>query len=160
MQMAAGIHKFKCATIAEAEMVASCGAPDILIAYQLVGPNQTRLLRLMQKFPNCQFGVLFDHPEAARSLVELATAAHLTINGWLDIDVGQHRTGIPIGEEALALYKLLAELPGARPVGLHVYDGHNHQENPADREAAVKAQFEPVASFIGELQRRGLAVLR
>jgi D-serine deaminase-like pyridoxal phosphate-dependent protein len=61
MKMDAGIHKFKCATIAEAEMVASCGARDVLIAYQLVGPNQPRLIALMRKFPACTFSVLVDH---------------------------------------------------------------------------------------------------
>jgi len=39
MQMAHGISKFKCATIAEVEMTASCGAQDVLLAYQPVGPN-------------------------------------------------------------------------------------------------------------------------
>src|SRR3954462_10617933 len=39
MQMDQGITKLTCATIAEAEMVAGCGAPDVLLAYQPVGPN-------------------------------------------------------------------------------------------------------------------------
>src|SRR5262245_66653506 len=51
MKMDAGITKFKCATIAEAEMVALCGARDVLIAYQLVGPNQVGVARLKRKFP-------------------------------------------------------------------------------------------------------------
>src|SRR5688572_24154275 len=36
LQIAAGITKFKCATPAEAEMVAGCGATDVLLAYQPV----------------------------------------------------------------------------------------------------------------------------
>src|SRR5947209_19989211 len=43
MQLQAGITKHKCATIAEAEMLAQVGAPDVLIAYNLVGPNCARL---------------------------------------------------------------------------------------------------------------------
>src|SRR3954466_12366014 len=39
LQMKQGITKFKCATIAETEMVASCGAPDALLAHQPVGPR-------------------------------------------------------------------------------------------------------------------------
>ena len=31
-QIALGIHKFKCATVAEAEMVAGCDARDVLLA--------------------------------------------------------------------------------------------------------------------------------
>jgi D-serine deaminase-like pyridoxal phosphate-dependent protein len=158
MKMDAGITKFKCATIAEAEMVALCGARDVLIAYQLVGPNQVRLVRLKQKFPDCSFSVLVDHPKALQSLSEVVAAAKINVPVWVDIDVGQHRTGIPVGDEALALYKSVAELPGLSVAGLHVYDGHNHQENPADREAAVQSQFAQVQEFRNELNRRGLAV--
>src|SRR5271166_3678434 len=35
----AGITKHKCATLAEAEMLATSGAQDIFLAYPLVGPN-------------------------------------------------------------------------------------------------------------------------
>ena len=34
-----GIHKHKCATIAEAEMIAAAGGTDVLLAYPVVGPN-------------------------------------------------------------------------------------------------------------------------
>src|SRR6476469_5848640 len=44
MHLAQGITKFKCATIAEAEMIAAVGAPDVLLAYQPVGPNVERLI--------------------------------------------------------------------------------------------------------------------
>jgi D-serine deaminase-like pyridoxal phosphate-dependent protein len=160
MQMAAGITKFKCATIAEAEMVASCGAGDVLIAYQLVGPNQPRLVRLMQKFPRCEFGVLVDHPIAARSLSVVVANAGLTASIWLDIDVGQHRTGIPVGDDAAVLYELIGGLPGLRAAGFHVYDGHNHQPTPEERETAVKTQFAEVTRFKQDLERRGLHVPR
>ena len=41
--LAAGIDKFKAATVAEAETLAAAGAADVLLAYQLVGPNIRRL---------------------------------------------------------------------------------------------------------------------
>ena len=44
MQMDQGITKYKCATIAEAEMVAACWPPDVLLAYQPVGPNIERFV--------------------------------------------------------------------------------------------------------------------
>src|ERR1700741_5200154 len=46
LQMEAGIKKFKCATIAEAEMLAGIKAADILLAYQPVGPKISRLISL------------------------------------------------------------------------------------------------------------------
>src|SRR6266851_7925628 len=37
LELDAGITKHKCATLAEAEMLADCGVPDVLLAYNLVG---------------------------------------------------------------------------------------------------------------------------
>ncbi|MBY0457503.1 MAG: alanine racemase, partial [Gemmataceae bacterium] len=51
----AGVTKHKCATIAEAEMLAAAGAPDVLIAYPLVGPNIGRAVELVRKFPQTTF---------------------------------------------------------------------------------------------------------
>src|SRR5438874_13434761 len=51
MQMTRGITKFKCATIAEAEMAAGCGVVDMVLAYQPVGPNVGRLIQLVKSFP-------------------------------------------------------------------------------------------------------------
>src|SRR4051794_10173282 len=39
MERLAGIQKHKCATVAEAEMLAECGVPDVFLAYNMVGPN-------------------------------------------------------------------------------------------------------------------------
>src|SRR5262245_48317282 len=54
-QMALGITRFKCATIAEAEMVAHCSAPEVVLAYQPVGPKVQRFIQLIQKFPQTGF---------------------------------------------------------------------------------------------------------
>src|SRR5689334_17573173 len=55
MHRRAGIDKFKCSTIAEAELLAREGAPDILFAYQPVGPNIARLCRLAADWPDTRF---------------------------------------------------------------------------------------------------------
>src|SRR5437660_11692761 len=47
-----GITRHKCATIAEAEMLAGCGVRDVLLAYPLVGPNCARMARLASSFPD------------------------------------------------------------------------------------------------------------
>src|SRR3981081_3773670 len=70
LQLAAGITKYKCATIAEAEMVAGVGGADVLLAYNLVGPNCERMARLVEKVPDCKFSTIVDHPIAAQALSE------------------------------------------------------------------------------------------
>ena len=58
--MDAGIRKFKCATIAEAEMLALCNAPDVLLAYQPIGPKIKRLVALIKQYPATAFSCLVD----------------------------------------------------------------------------------------------------
>src|SRR5436853_4571069 len=45
MWVAAGVTKHKCATIAEAELLATSGSTDVLIAYPIVGPNCERVAK-------------------------------------------------------------------------------------------------------------------
>src|SRR6516165_8469954 len=71
MERDAGITKQKCATIAEAEMLAQCEVPDILLAYPMVGPNCSRYAQLIKKYPGSRFSVIADH---ARGIEQLSTA--------------------------------------------------------------------------------------
>ncbi len=160
LELDAGIRKHKCATLAEAEMLADCGAPDVLLAYNLVGPNCARLARLVKTFSGTRFSTVADHPASAKALSAALAAAGQTVDVLLDVDVGQHRTGIAAGDAAVALYEQFDRLPGLRPGGLHVYDGHNHQEAYAERAAAVKRQLEPVLALRDTLLKKGLPVPR
>ncbi len=161
LELDAGITKHKCATIAEAEMLAGCGVPDVLLAYNLVGPNCGRMARLVRAFPKTRFAVLADDARAVRALSEAMAAVGQKIEVLLDVNPGQHRTGIAPGPDAVALYRLINELPGLRPGGLHWYDGHNHQENLSEREAAVRQQLAPLRALHKTLvEEQGLPVPR
>jgi D-serine deaminase-like pyridoxal phosphate-dependent protein len=166
-----GITRFKCATIAEAEMLASAGAADILLAYQPVGPNIERLLLLMQKAPEAAFSVIVDNERSIRELSESVCAADrgrpsgaaspkLTLDTFLDIDSGMHRTGVLPGRHAVELYHLIAHSPGLRAAGLHAYDGHINASDPAVRAEACEAAFAPVLALRTELRNQGLPAPR
>src|ERR1700730_4191685 len=127
--MAAGIHKFKCATIAEAEMLADSGAADVLLAYQPVGPKLLRFRALIRKYPDTRFSCLVDNSKAAAVMSESFSEYQLNVPVYLDLNTGMNRTGIAPGEEALRLYTDCLLLTGITPVGLHVYDGHIRDEN-------------------------------
>jgi D-serine deaminase-like pyridoxal phosphate-dependent protein len=147
LHIAQGITKFKCATIAEAEMVASCGAAEVLLAYQPVGPNTRRLCDLIRNFPKTVFATTADDETALRALSETARKENVIVEVLLDLDCGQHRTGIETDERAFELYKLVCSLPGIRPGGLHAYDGHIHDHDVKARAAACENAFAPVAAL-------------
>jgi D-serine deaminase-like pyridoxal phosphate-dependent protein len=156
----AGVTRHKCATIAEAEMLASCGAPDVLIAYPLVGPNTHRLAALIRAYPGTKFSCLIDHPEATRALSATMAATGVTVGVVLDLDVGQHRTGIAVGDSALSLYELAGSLPGLVLSGFQIYDGHNNQEAREEREAGVRSFLAPVLDLRAAAEKKGLSVPR
>ena len=159
-QVALRITKCKAATIAEAEMAAQAGATDVLLAAQLVGPNVNRFLALMRAFPGVAFSTLTDDADVIARLGATAGAASQTIEVLLDLDVGQHRTGVEPGPKAIDLYRKIGATTGLRPGGLHAYDGHMQQSDRAERSAASDAAFAAVTALQGELQRAGLSVPR
>jgi D-threonine aldolase len=124
LMMQAGIRKFKCATIAEAEMLGESKAADVLMAYQPVGPKLNRLASLIKKYPNTKYSCLTDDLEAARQMAHVFASADLSVPVYIDINLGQNRTGIAPGAPAAQLYLDCSWLRGIKPVGLHAYDGH------------------------------------
>lgn len=155
MMLDRGIKKFKCATIAEAEVLAVEGAPDVLLAYQPVGPKTERLLALSQKFPSTTFSCLVDHIDAARALDTCFGNAGAEAQVFVDLNVGMNRTGVaPV--DALLLIGALATLSHVRVRGLHAYDGHLRDTDMAIRKQKCDEAFAPVV----ELRRAASALLK
>src|SRR5690606_38198951 len=124
MKRELGIDKFKTSTIAEAEMTATAGGHDVLLAYQCVGPAATRLAALIRQFPDTHLASSVDNPATLAELAAAAAAAGVTIELLIDLNVGMNRTGIAPGEAAVELYRQISQTPGVTPGGLHAYDGH------------------------------------
>ena len=158
LQTAQRITKFKCATIAEAELTAGAGGSNVLLAYQPVGPNVRRFIQLIQKFPTTTFSTVADDGPAIRALAEAANASRVRVDLLLDIDCGQHRCGVEPGPGAIELYRLIAKHPSLRAAGLHVYDGHIHDTDLTARTATCESAFAPVLKFREELTAAGLPV--
>ena len=127
LQVSRGVTKHKCATFAEAEMLADAGATDVFLAYNLVGPNIQRACSYRQKFPQVAFSVTADNAAAIDQLSQAAQAADVQIGVYLDLDTGQHRTGVPCDDQAVELYRRISDAPHLNAEGFHLYDGQNHQ---------------------------------
>jgi D-serine deaminase-like pyridoxal phosphate-dependent protein len=156
--LALGITKGKAATIAEAEMTLDAGMKDVLLAAQPAGPNIGRVVALVRKFPAAHLQIVVDDPETISKISRAAQEGGVKIHALLDLDVGQHRTGVSPGPAALACYQQIANAPGLIAGGLHAYDGHIHQTDLAEREQAANAVRENVSAFRKTLLDQGFEV--
>ena len=155
LMMEAGISKFKCATIAEAEMLGISGAKDALLAYQPVHPKVLRLIRLMKKYPGTHYSCLVDNAASAEMISETALASGLIIDVYMDLNIGMNRTGIAPGEQAVALYERCAALKGIRILGLHAYDGQIHDRDFEVRRKQCEEGYAAADKMAEVLRDRG-----
>jgi D-serine deaminase-like pyridoxal phosphate-dependent protein len=153
----AGIQKFKCATIAEAEMLAIAGATDILLAYQPIGPKLQRFISLVRKYPAAKFSCLTDNEEALKAMGAAFASAGLHISIYLDLNLGMDRTGIAPGAAAFQLYRTAASTNGVTPIGLHAYDGHIRDVDFEGRKQKCDEAFAGVTALKQALIQAGLA---
>ena len=158
LEVGMGIVKHKCATFAEAEMLALGGARDVFLAYNLVGPNIDRAVRFRQRFPEVRFAVTADHLEPVDALNDAMARAGEHIRVFVDLDTGLRRTGLPAGPEAFDLYARVAESSHLTSAGLHVYDGQNKQTDLDERRRAVDECWDTVCAFRERLENASLTV--
>ncbi|HYF69180.1 MAG TPA: D-TA family PLP-dependent enzyme [Ohtaekwangia sp.] len=146
MLLDTGITKFKCATIAEAEMLASAGVPDVLLAYQPIGPKAKRVAELSMAYGNTRFSCLIDHAKTAQDLSEIFLDKNRYTNVYIDVNVGMNRTGI-VPSEAYALWETCQSFAGINIAGLHVYDGHLRDPDFQVRTRQCDAAFAEVETL-------------
>ncbi len=157
MQLKQGIKKFKCATLSEVEMVAASGGTDILLAYPLLGPGIKQFFKLIKLFPDATLAVLVDSESACGHIINQARISGITLHVWVDLDNGMHRTGIEPDKSG----PLIEFIQGNQWLifgGLHVYDGHIHEIDFAERKAHCDRDMKEVLRLVNELEGNGVPV--
>jgi len=157
LMLAAGITKFKCATIAEAEMLGQCQAPDVLLAYQPSGPKLQRFAQVVGKYPGTKYSCLVDNIGAAKKIAGHFTLMGKTIPVYIDLNVGQNRTGIIPGEKAMELFRFCTNTRGISFKGLHAYDGHIRNRNYEERKKVCDEAFALVENMKKEIEAAGFS---
>lgn len=140
MMLAAGIKKFKCATIAEAEMLGQLGAENVLLAYQPVGPKAERFMALTQKYPATAWACLVDNEPVANHINQIFSTKNAVASVYIDLNVGMNRTGIS-PSEAIPLAQYCQRLPHIALKGWHAYDGHIREVNYEAKSALCDATY-------------------
>jgi D-serine deaminase-like pyridoxal phosphate-dependent protein len=158
MQMQHGIQKFKCATIAEAELLAQCGAKDILLAMQPVGANINRFFKLIATYPNSVFSTIVDNEITVDLISKMAASNEIVVPLFLDLNTGMNRTGIEPNDRAVDLFKQIAEDRNLDARGLHAYDGHIRDTDIKLRKQVCDAAFNLVINLKNKIEALGVEV--
>jgi 3-hydroxy-D-aspartate aldolase len=142
------------ARLAEAEVFASHGIPGLLITTAVIGRDKiARAVALAQRAPDTMFCV--DDPANARELNAAAQAAGITVLVAIDLYFG--RTGVPPGEPALALARVITSLKHLTLAGLQSYDGEAAHTTPFEaRRARTNGSMAQAVETRALIERDGI----
>ena len=142
--------------VAEAEILAWGGVPDILVSNEVVGDR--KLARFAALSGLARIAICADHPRQVERLEAAAESAGRRLTVLVEIDVGMARAGVAPGPDAVALAERIA---GSRHLmfgGLQAYHGSaQHQRTPEQRQATIAGAVDDSRRTVEQLRQRGLA---
>lgn len=139
MQLGAPSGPITVSTLAEAEFFASAGFSDITWAVPVAPAKIDRAIRIGKEIE--RLSLVIDHAGMVPELEAAGRREAYTIPVFIEIDCGDHRTGIEPGEEALALARSVAGASNLEFRGLLTHAGHSYQAD-GDREVRAIADEE------------------
>ncbi|MCS6816808.1 MAG: alanine racemase [Blastocatellia bacterium] len=130
-QIESGASGITVAKVGEAEVMSQAGLTDILIAYPIVGREKaTRVAALAER---TSLMVSLDSEEAARDISTSARERGVRVGLLVELDVGFRRCGVSRPEDAIALARVIQDLPNVEFRGLMFYPGHFMVPEPERR---------------------------
>ncbi len=142
--------------VAEAEVLAWGGIPDILVSNEVVGAR--KLARLAALARIATVAVCADDASQVAAIEAAAAAAGVRLSVLVEIDIGAGRCGVQPGPEAVALAERIAASKHLTFGGLQAYQGSaQHKRTPAERQAAIAHAADGSRRTVEQLRQRGLA---
>ena len=141
--------------VAEAEILAWGGVPDILVSNEVVSPRKLARLAALSRL--ARVAVCADHPDGVAAIEAAAEAAGIRLTVLVEIDVGTGRCGVAPGPEAVALAERIAASRHLIFGGLQAYHGRaQHQRSAGERAVSIAAAAEAAGRVVQALRGRGL----
>lgn len=148
----------------EALVLARAGVTDIYISNEVIAPAKLqRLAQAVRTLPDTRFGIAVDSAAGVLRLAQALEAAGVggqeRMDVYVEVDVGHGRCGVPPGEPAVDLARLIAQHPVLRFAGLQAYHGRaQHLRDPGERAKAIGEAAWAAALTRERLQAAGFAV--
>ena len=141
--------------VAEAEVLAWGGVPDILVSNEVVGA--AKLARLCALARIAKVAVCVDDPAQVAALEAAAADAAIRLTVLVEIDIGAARCGVAPGPEAVALAERIAGSKHLIFGGLQAYQGSaQHKRTLEERRRLIDVAVEGSRRTVEQLRQRGL----
>jgi D-serine deaminase-like pyridoxal phosphate-dependent protein len=136
LQIARGAVGVCCQKTDEAAAFVEAGIADVLVTNEIVAPS--KIERLVSLARNAAVGVLVDDPANVSALANAARASDVSLDVYVEINVGANRCGVEPGVQARALAQRIVDAERLRFRGLHAYHGGaQHLRSPDERRDAI-----------------------
>ena len=154
-QIALGAVGVCCQKVSEAAAMINGGVTDVLITNQVVGA--AKLARLAALARQARVGVCVDDAGNLADLGGAARASGVTLDVYVEINVGANRCGVAPGKAAVDLARAVGNHAGLRLMGLQAYHGSaQHLRTSNEREAAIRQAVTSVRETRAMLDAAGL----
>ncbi len=155
-QIAAGAIGICCQKVSEAEAMVAGGIRDIYVSNEVIASR--KLMRLAYLARHARISLAFDSSEGVTEASRCASAAGVVLEGLVELDLGDGRSGVAPGDAALNLARAIASADGLRFVGLQCYKAMaQHAATTADRRRISLSAAAIVAETVRLLADSGLA---
>lgn len=154
-QLRAGAVGLTCATPFEAEVM-SAVADDLLLAYPPVGAPRAR--RVAELPAHVRLTVALDSAAAVDDLAAAARAADREVAVYVELDLGMHRVGVPVVEDAIALARRVRAARPLRFAGIAFYPGHIREE-VGSQDAKLASLGEALGEALARFDAAGLQAM-
>jgi 3-hydroxy-D-aspartate aldolase len=155
LQLAGGSIGICTAKLTEAEAMAANGIEPILMTTSNVSAGKIRRAMALRT-KNRQFIQAVDYPQNARDLNDAAKEAGIVADVVIDVAIGT-RSGVPAGDQAIALAQLVDTLPNLKLRGIISYDGGaQHIKGYKNRLEQTLKRFGPSVETFERFKKAGL----
>ena len=153
-QLARGAVGVCCQKTDEALAFVDGGIGDVLVTNQVIAPS--KLARLADAAHRARIGLLVDHETGIVRAADAARAAGVTLDLYVEVDVGTHRCGVGAAAAGDLAARITATA-GVRFMGLHCYHGSaQHLRAPGERLHAIEAAASIAAEAKRAVEARGI----
>lgn len=146
---------FTAATVDEAEALVVGGVQDVLVANQIV--TLYRIAQMVKLAKRATIRVPIQTVENASAIAAEAIRTGVTIGVLVEINIGHMRWGLTPGEQAVALAKKIANIPGLRFDGIQAYHGSGaHLKTAAERTEYARSTMEEALATKRGIEAAGI----